>query len=41
MTSVISWEFEISTDLQTEIYNQSVYNDVVQIEEVINDVLST
>jgi type IV pilus assembly protein PilM len=38
----IAWEFDITTDLQTNITDQSgVVKDVIGIEEVIQDVLST
>lgn len=36
------WKFEVTTDLQNEIVNQeTVFQDIIQIEEVIEDVVNT
>ncbi|MCB1185987.1 type IV pilus assembly protein PilM [bacterium] len=41
-TSTIQWKFEVTTDLQNEIVNQeAAVQDIIQIEEVIDDVVST
>ena len=38
----IIWEFTLTTDLQTEIVDQSAaWSDLMEIEEVTEDVLST